>query len=155
MYGKWLFYALEYYNYCVCRNSNGVHLLVLHPRQLSVHWLSGMITVGEQQLTNGHCYSGEDRARGSVEIAKVSQSILLIVCCMIHLEQLKVNILIEQSLNDIVWYCLIHSDVSESICVQSMDGQLSVCEQDVLTFAGFLPSILIPGPLVIWKRPLP
>ena len=39
------------------------------------------------------------------------------------------------------------SDMRESICVQSMDGQLSVYEQDMFTFARFLPNILIPGPM--------
>ena len=45
-----------------------------------------------------------------------------------------------------------HSDVRESICVQLMDGQLSLYEQDVLTFARLLPDILIPGPLGYMNR---
>ena len=40
----------------------------------------------------------------------------------------------------------------ESICVQLMDGQLSVYEQEVFTFARFLPNILIPGPLGYVKK---
>lgn len=40
----------------------------------------------------------------------------------------------------------------ESICVQSMDGQLSVYEEDVLTFARFLPNVMIPGPLGYVKK---
>ena len=40
----------------------------------------------------------------------------------------------------------------ESICVQSMDGQLLVYEQDVFTFAHFIPSILIPCPLGYVKK---
>ena len=29
----------------MCRNSNGVDLLVLHPRRLAVHWLSGEYSI--------------------------------------------------------------------------------------------------------------
>ena len=39
------------------------------------------------------------------------------------------------------------SDMRESICVQSIDGQLSVYEQDMFTFARFLPNTVIPGPM--------
>ena len=40
----------------------------------------------------------------------------------------------------------------ENISVQSMDGQLSVCEQEMFTFTRFLPNILIPGPLGYVKK---
>ena len=40
----------------------------------------------------------------------------------------------------------------ECICVQSMDGQLSVYEQDVFAFARFLPNTVIPGPLGYVKK---
>ena len=43
-------------------------------------------------------------------------------------------------------------DVKENICVQSMDGQLSIYEQDMFTFSRFLPNILIPGPLGYVKK---
>ena len=34
---------------------------------------------------------------------------------------------------------------TDYVCVQSMDGQLSVFEQETLAFARYLPNFLIPG----------
>ena len=36
---------------------------------------------------------------------------------------------------------------TDYICVQSMDGQLSVFEHETLAFARYLPNFLVPGPL--------
>ena len=44
------------------------------------------------------------------------------------------------------------ADTRECICVQSMDGQLSIYEQEVFGFARFLPNVLIPGPLCYVKK---
>eukprot|EP00227_Mantoniella_beaufortii_P020094 CAMPEP_0197575954 /NCGR_PEP_ID=MMETSP1326-20131121/1147_1 /TAXON_ID=1155430 /ORGANISM="Genus nov. species nov., Strain RCC2288" /LENGTH=442 /DNA_ID=CAMNT_0043138795 /DNA_START=95 /DNA_END=1420 /DNA_ORIENTATION=- len=41
---------------------------------------------------------------------------------------------------------------TDYICVQSMDGQLSVFEQETLAFARYLPNFLIPGPLVYCRQ---
>ena len=35
----------------------------------------------------------------------------------------------------------------DHVCVQSMDGALSVFEQEVFAFSRFLPNSLIPGPI--------
>jgi|AntAceMinimDraft_5_1070358.scaffolds.fasta_scaffold30221_2 Bardet-Biedl syndrome 9 protein len=41
---------------------------------------------------------------------------------------------------------------ADIICVQSMDGQLCVFEQETLAFARYLPNFLIPGPLAYCRQ---
>jgi Bardet-Biedl syndrome 9 protein len=41
---------------------------------------------------------------------------------------------------------------TDYVCVQSMDGQLGVFEQETLAFARYLPNFLIPGPLVYCRQ---
>ena len=40
----------------------------------------------------------------------------------------------------------------EQLCVQSMDGQLKIFEQETLAFARYLPGFLLPGPLAYDPR---
>ena len=112
-----------------------VHIAVLHPRCLAVHRL--VKTPGSRRSEETSVVSGEtDLASG------VSYDLKLV-----YQHKLK-----HTAYNMCKGPFGRTSGQTDFICVQSLDGVITTFENDVVSFACYLPEFLLPGPIVYSKQ---
>ena len=113
--------------------SNGeTHLAILHPRLLSVYTIQKGSNTAEQ--SNSSFKASESGILDSYQIVLLYQHKLARAAFSLTIGH---------------FGGVINKDF---MCVQSIDGAISVFEQESYTFSRFLPNFLLPNPIVYVER---
>ena len=118
--------------------SNGnAHLAILHPRLLSVY----TVQKGSHASTTGSTYKPENENNN--KSGNVLDSYQIVLLYQHKLARAAFSLTIGR------FGGVVNKDF---MCVQSIDGAISVFEQESYTFSRFLPDFLLPNPIVYVER---
>ena len=122
-------------------NSNGeTHLAILHPRLLSVYTIQKGNNSNEPSTSS---FKSTEASTSSSNKNGLLDSYQIVLLYQHKLARAAFSLTIGH------FGGVINKDF---MCVQSIDGAISVFEQESYTFSRFLPNFLLPNPIVYVER---